>query len=193
METSARSLVDHWSWAADKGLMNRNTASGLRSACARVFETLGDGWEQTDIQSLDVEDMLLRFQNLKKKSFRPQVLEVYKQRFRKAVLSYLDYLANPGGWRPGTQDRASNATRSERPQKRQPTTATVSVAANHTAGPDEVEYPFPLRSGVMARLILPRQLTRDDVNRLSTFMSMLIVNGDKAQSVEEDSRERRDS
>ena len=47
-ETSARSLVDHWSWAADKGLMNRNTAAGLSSACVRVLDILGDNWEQTE-------------------------------------------------------------------------------------------------------------------------------------------------
>ena len=83
MEKSAKSLVDHWAWAGSKGLMNRNTAAGLRSACARVLEVLGDDWEQTDISKLDVEDLLLRFQNLRKKEFVPQVLGTYKQRFRK--------------------------------------------------------------------------------------------------------------
>lgn len=44
--------------------------------------------------------LLSRFQNLKKKEFRPNVLEVYKRRFRAARESYLEYLKNPGGWRP---------------------------------------------------------------------------------------------
>ena len=173
METSARALVDHWSWAADKGLMNRNTAGGLRSACAGVPEVLGDDWEQADISSTDVEDLLLRFQNLKKKDYRPEVLEVYKQRFRKAVASYLEYLANPGTWKPSTREKSSASQRAERPSKHQP--PTPPVATNHRMSPDEVEYPFPLRPGVMARLILPRDLTKDDVTRLSAFMSMLIV------------------
>jgi hypothetical protein len=176
MEKSARALVDHWSWAADKGVMNRNTAAGLRSACAGVLEVAGDDWEQTDVTTMDVEDTLIRFQNLKKKDYRPQVLEIYKQRFRKAVASYLEYLKNPGGWKPGAQEKPTAAQRNDRAARRQPATAPVGtgVALSH-AGPGEVEYPFPLRPGVMARLILPSNLTQQDVSRLTAFMTMLVV------------------
>ena len=118
METSARALIDHWSWAAEKGLMNRNTAGGLRSACSRVLEALGDGWEQINIAELDVEETLVRFQNLKKKDFLPQVLEEYKQRFRKAVRSYLDYLENPGTWKPAAQEKPTGSQRNSRCIKR---------------------------------------------------------------------------
>jgi hypothetical protein len=185
METSARALVDHWGWAANKGLMNRNTAGGLRSACAGVLEVMGDGWEQTDISSVDVEDLLLRFQNLKKKDYRPEVLEVYKQRFRKAVVSYMEYLANPGSWKPGAREKSTPSQRSERPPKHQPTASAVAaVAVSHNASPDAVEYPFPLRPGIMARLILPRDLTKDDVTRLSAFMAMLVVGTEQRKPIE---------
>jgi hypothetical protein len=191
METSAKAMVDHWTWAADKGLMNRNTAGGLRSASVRVFEVLGEGWDQTDISKVDIEDLLLRFQNLKKKDYRPEVLEVYKQRFRKAMGSYLGYLANPGGWKPNVREKSITSQRAERAPKHQPATQTVaSVAVNGRLSSDEVEYPFPLRSGVLARLVLPRDLTRDDVNRLSTFMSMLVVDPAKRESSEGGSHER---
>jgi hypothetical protein len=185
METSARALIDHWSWAADKGLMNRNTAGGLRSACTRVLEVLGEGWEQTDISNANVEDLLLRFQNLKKKDYRPEVLEVYKQRFRKAVTSYLEYLANPGSWKPGAREKSAASPRAERPARRQSATSAVAaVAINHRVSSDEVEYPFPLRPGVMARLVLPRDLTKDDVTRLSAFMSMLIMGSEQQKPSE---------
>src|SRR5713226_4502760 len=170
MEKSARSLVDHWTWAADKGVMNRNTAAGLRSACTRVLEVNGTDWDKTDISSLDVEAQLIRFQNLRKRDFRPQVLEVYKQRFRKALASYLDYLQNPGAWKPATQERPAASQRTDRSPRRQPTTTPVSAGTpTHRAGADEVEYPFPLRPGVMARLILPSNLTQEDVKRLNAF------------------------
>jgi hypothetical protein len=134
METSARALIDHWSWAADKGLMNRNTAGGLRSACTRVLEVLGEGWEQTDISNANVEDLLLRFQNLKKKDYRPEVLEVYKQRFRKAVTSYLEYLANPGSWKPGAREKSAASPRAERPARRQSATSAVANVNQGRAG-----------------------------------------------------------
>jgi hypothetical protein len=110
--------------------MNRNTAGGLRSACNRVLEALGDDWEQTNISELDVEETLLRFQNPKKKDFLPQVLEEYKQRFRKAVRSYLEYLANPGGWKPSAQENSTAAQRGSRARKppRQPIQLLTSTA-----------------------------------------------------------------
>ena len=176
MDANARSLVDHWAWAADKGVMNRNTAAGLRSACTQVLAVVGEDWEKTDVTALDVESLLIRFQNLRKKDFRPQVLEVYKKRFRKAVSSYLEYLKDPGGWRPGTQEKPAASQRNGRSPKRPSTTTAVSAGtAANRIGPGEVEYPFPLRPGVMARLILPSNLTQQDVNRLTTFMAMLVM------------------
>jgi hypothetical protein len=94
--------------------MNRNTAAGLRSASTRVLAVLGDDWEETDVTRLDVESLLIRFQNLEKKDFKPQVLEVYKQRFRKAVGMYLEYLRDPGGWKPGTQEKPATSQRNGR-------------------------------------------------------------------------------
>ena len=187
---NAKSLVDHWSWAADKGVMNRNTAAGLRSACTQVLTVIGNDWEKTDVTSLDVENLLVRFQNLRKKDFKPQVLEVYKQRFRKAVASYLEYVENPGGWKPGTQEKPTASQRDDRSPKRRSATTTVSAGTGATQiGPGEVEYKFPLRPGVMARLILPSDLTQQDVSRLTAFMAMLVVGIESQQPVPENSNE----
>src|SRR5271170_343214 len=190
METNAKSLVDHWTWSAEKGLLNRNTAAGLRSACTRVLAVLGDDWEETDISRLDVESLLVRFQNLEKKDFKPQVLEVYKQRFRKAVASYLEYLRDPGGWRPATQERPTASQRNDRAPKQPSTTAAVgAVTSASRVGPGEIEYPFPLRPGVMARLVLPSNLTQQDVSRLTAFMAMLVVGVERQQPAPENSDE----
>src|SRR2546428_12277575 len=105
-ETTGKALVDHWSWAADKGLMNKNTAGGLRAACSQVLSVFGDDAETVDVKTLDIEDALSRFLNLKKKEFKPTVLETYKRRFRQAVASYLSYLDHPSGWKPRTVERA---------------------------------------------------------------------------------------
>ena len=88
---TGKTLIDHWSWAADKGVMNRNTAAGLRAACVQVLGVVDDP-EQVNVANLDVEDLLTRFQNLRKQRFKPQVLEAYKRRFRNAVKSYKEYL-----------------------------------------------------------------------------------------------------
>jgi hypothetical protein len=182
METG-KSLVDHWSWAAEKGVMNRNTAAGLRAACVQVLSVLEEG-ENDDIAKLDVEALLTRFQNLRKQRFKPQVLETYKRRFRKAVSSYLEYLENPGGWKPTNQERFTAQDRARRASIGRPQTAPGGGAtAIRVVAVGEVEYPFPLRPGVMARLILPVDLTSDEVTRIQNFVAMLVVDAGKSGEV----------
>lgn len=179
METTGKSFVDHWNWAAQKGVMNKNTAGALRAACTQVLGVL-ENWEQLDIRGLDIEGTLVRFQNLKKKDFKPSVLETYKQRFRRAVASYLAYLDDPGGWKPRCLDRqvAEEKTNGgDRPAD----SGRVSKHEMPQAG--VVEYPFPLREGQIARLFLPRDLKSSEVKRLAAFMSTLAVDFEPGANV----------
>jgi hypothetical protein len=181
METTGQQLVDHWNWAAEKGLMNKNTASGRRSACVQVLSILPD-WQNVDVSQLNVEDILLRFQNLKKKDFRPNVLEVYKKRFKVALDSYLEYLRDPGNWRASSQERqASTATGNFKTSAKRSTARRTTVesdtedlsAAITSAG--MTEYKFPLRTGIVVKLFLPTDLSPQDVQRLTGFLNMLVV------------------
>ena len=181
-ETNGKALVDHWIWAAEKGLMNKNTAGGLRAACSQVLGVLDDP-DGVDIKTLDVEGALTRFQNLKMKKFKPAVLGTYKQRFRKAVASYLAYLNDPGGWKPRSLDRPSNDGAEK--------TNGGGAGAERRAGAERVDltrptkfempqanmmdYPFPIREGQIAHLILPRDLKVAEVKRLTAFMATLAV------------------
>ena len=73
METTGQALVDHWTWAAEKGLMNVNTAKALRASCTQVMSVLDD-WQSIDVRQLDVEDAFRRFQNKRGKNFTPKQL-----------------------------------------------------------------------------------------------------------------------
>lgn len=175
MEATGKALVDHWNWAAEKGVMNKNTAAGLRAACTQVLGALDDG-ESVDIKSLDVDGTLVRFQNLKKANFKPAVLDTYKRRFRQAVASYLKYLEDPAGWKPRTVDRVA-ASEKGNGEGRGSEVARLTKHEIPQAG--LVEYPFPLREGQIARLVLPRDLQSSEVKRLSAFMSTLVVDFDQ--------------
>ena len=179
METKGKALIEHWSWAAEKGVMNKNTAAGLRAACVQVLGVLDDP-DQADVASLDIEDLLTRFQNLRKQRFKPQVLEAYKRRFRNAVKSYKDYLENPGAWKPANQDRSGGPDRRPRAANAAAAQTTASEISRSRTAADSAgseEYPFPLRPGVMARLILPVDLTRDEARRIKAFVDMLVIAG----------------
>jgi hypothetical protein len=178
MEATGKALVDHWNWAASKGLMNKNTAYGLRAACSQVLSVVED-WENVDIKKLDVEQTLTKFQNLKKKEFKPQVLETYKRRFRQAVASFLAYLEDPASWKPTAARRKPQQSSNAR--KAAPSEPDASVIGHELPSAGVVEYPFPLREGLNARLVLPRDLKKSEVKRLTAFMSTLAVDGDETE------------
>lgn len=136
-----------------------------------------DNWESIDIQSLDVEGTLARFQNLKHKKFLPTVLNTYKNRFRQAVTLYLQYVEDPAGWKPRTVERT--APTSDRTNGGDQRPEGVRTTMQKIPQASLVEYPFPLREGQITRLFLPRDLKSSEVKRLSAFMSTLIVDSDQ--------------
>src|SRR4051794_12894439 len=104
MDTTGKSLLEHWKWAADKGVVNANTASGLRAACSQVLSVLDD-WETLDVAALDTEDVFRRFVNKRSKDFTPSSLATYKRRFNQAVAEFLSYTKNPDTYRRNSQER----------------------------------------------------------------------------------------
>jgi hypothetical protein len=179
IDTSGQSLVDHWKWAADKGLMNANTAATLGAATRQVLGVIDD-WKTRDVRALDVEDVLRRFQNKRSKDFKPQSLSTYKSRFTQAVRLFLAYTDDPGGWKPGGTN-ANGASRSKRITTK--TAVGEEAAADHRSTPPPrmsglVEYPFPLREGRFAYLRLPVDLSTADVHRLTAYLNTLVMDAE---------------
>lgn len=172
---TGRGLVDFFSWAAKKGLLNKNTAGARRAAAQQVL-AVEDDWENVDVRTLEVEDLLRRFANLRKQDFTPKSLETYQSRFRKALQMYLDYLDNPATWRPSTRERPSAGQRQRSSIDGKPT----APAGPQTQGsPAMVEYPFPVREGVFAYLTLPMDLRAEEARRLGSFLESLAVAGER--------------
>lgn len=174
METTGRALVDHWNWAAGKGLMNKNTAGALRAACSQVLAA-DENWETLDVAELDVERILHRFTNLRAKDFKPASLDSYKKRFRLARESFLDYSRDPGAWKPHMTERAPA---SEKTNGNGSTESTVRPARHEMSSSGMVEYPFPIRDGQNARLVLPRDLKSAEARRLAAFINTLATDFD---------------
>ena len=180
MDTSGRAFIDHWDWAVTKGLMNQGTAHSLKSSSLQVISILED-WEQIDVRALDVEDTLNRFKNLKSKNLRPRSLQVYAQRFRQAVASFLEYADDPSTWKPSNR-QSSNKARETSSEPR--ATRKVSPSPKeHSQAPSVhssglIEYPYPLRDNMIVHLSLPSDLKIGEVRRLAAFMRTLTTEFD---------------
>src|ERR1051326_9058905 len=102
--SSGRAIIEHWIWAAVKGLMNMNTAKALRAACAQVLGVL-DQWETVDVRDLDLDDVFRRFQNKRGRDFIPESLDTYKRRVSAAHRAFLEYLSDPSRWKSPFRER----------------------------------------------------------------------------------------
>lgn len=175
-------LVSFWDWVGEKGIVKESTAGARRTAITEVLDALADDPDQIDVRTLDVSDALRRFENLKSAKYTPGSLNTYKSRFRSAVEEYLQYLDEGSDWQPGIQARtrkkkkkaaADNTT--SRPES-QPSSAETPHA--HSSWPSEprlIEYPFPVREGVVAVLKLPSDLTASEARRLGAWLDALAL------------------
>lgn len=176
MDTTGKALLEHWTWAVEKGLMNRNTGISLRSACAKVLPVL-ESWEELDVRSLDVEKALTRFVNIHNKDFKPDSLEAYKRRFRQAVGSFLEYADDPGAWQPAKRARRSSkksAPTSSAEQKSAEVPG-VRTTSGELKGTNLHEFEYPIREGVMARLTIPKDVSSAEMKRLAAWARTLAV------------------
>lgn len=172
--TTGKSLVDHWHWAAEKGLMNRHTAAALRTACAKVLGA-ADQWEEVDVRSLDIEDAFHRFQTKHGKDYKPQTLEEYRRRFAQAVELFLEYVRDPSGWRPSkarvpTPHRVTGKSKAD---TKLPGETSDQGGIEPLKG--YMEYAYRLPSERTAILRLPSDLTLADVKRIEAFLSTLAI------------------
>ncbi len=175
---SGQDFVDHWDWAAKKGLLNTNTAHAIRAAVARILRIEGPNWPEIDIRRIDSEALLARFENLEKKQFSPQSLATYRSRFKKGLQLYLSYLEDPKNYRPQMRERSSDRGKAggESVRRQKGSGVAFETARGDVQGRASgnlLRYPFPIRPGVMAELFLPPDLRRDEAERLAKFLQSL--------------------
>lgn len=171
-------LVDHWAWAAQKGLMNQTTARLIENACRQVLKTQ-DGWETIDVQTLDVDETFRRFVNLSK--LAPRSLRDYKRRFIQGVESFRAFLNDPASWRgpQGEKPRRSELPNGS-PAQREPRSRSQNGVSHRPVKQDRddenlIEYPFPIRPGLTASLRLPPDLTASEAKRIGSFIATLAM------------------
>lgn len=172
-------LIQFISYMGSKGLMNSNTAAAYRSATSKVLKIDGDAWESIDIRQLDPEEQVARFETLSGTDYTPGSLATYGTRFVRVVKMYLDYLESPSSFKPPAQTRRTLS----KPSVKENDTNNSHLEEKPTAkvttpAPELIEYPFPLTTGEIAYLRLPRTFSLADVERLTSFIRSIAIDPD---------------
>ena len=187
---SAEGLLAFCDYLIEKGLATAGAINPWKSAVRGVCGSVegSDDLTAVDVRQMDVEEYLGRFANRSRGKYKPESLEAYKGRFRKATEAYLGFLDDPA-WRyqgasratrkPSGERRGSDPGPSPDGRTRQSSEA---VQAPDEASRQEglIRYPFPVRDGQVAFLELPKALRADDAKRLARFIEALVVQHEDA-------------
>jgi hypothetical protein len=184
MSGTATGLIAFLDWAARTGELSPNTVAAYKTAVTQVLEIDGEAWGNTRVRELDLDRQLDRFARLRASRYSAASLRTYGNRVRAAITHYLKYLEAPTAFRTG-QPKVARTTTSGKPRTGEPAAAVTGGKSNGrasstpsaelTAPGDLVQYPFPLRSGLMAYLSLPRDLRRSEAQRIAAFVASLAV------------------
>ena len=172
-------LLAFLDYLVDKGYAKHSAVHPLKVASRIVFSKMeGEEYGAFDLRTFDADEYLDRFQNRVVGDYKQESLTSYRQRLKKAVSAYRDYLAtgnvsairSSGSRGPRKNAEPTSATR-DRPQRR-------TANGGETPAPDVtaslIDYPFPLRSGQVAHLRLPMKLDKTDADRLGSFLRTLV-------------------
>ena len=167
---SGKDLVEHWTRAADEGLMSRTSAIHMAVSCQRVLE-VRQGWENVDVLTLDEDELSIQFKNIRESYYKPSTLRDYAGRFRRGVRSYREFLVDPDKWRDEARAKMMGTAR---PESRQSEGGdTVRNAEERKVRLQEYVYPF--RQNVLATLKIPQDATAAEIRRLVAWAQTLAV------------------
>lgn len=172
--TSGKNFISFWDYLIDRGLMNENTARAL-GAASKAILSIEEGWEELDVNNVNVAELIRRFENIHAKDYSPKTLATYGRRFKLALKEYLKYNENPSGYKAPSVKKTS-VKKKERPEPdRQSSSVVASYASVYDPSLKLITYPFPLRDDCVVQLRLPTDMTMADVDRLTLFMKSLVL------------------
>ena len=183
MEPNGKDLVAFFDYAASKGLMNTNWAATLKGATKSVLSTVEpDGWESLNIEAMDLDALIQRFERLRMGDLKPDSLNVYGKRTRNAVTAYREFLSSPSTWQyAGGRSVEPSARPARKTSKAKPASEGQGVLhALPTASEGLITYPYPLRPGMVLSIALPPDLSQKEAERLGGFLRSVAVDEQRA-------------
>jgi hypothetical protein len=159
-----------------KGLMNANTAGGLKAACSRIMDDLAD---TDDVRGVDINTAVVRYNNRNPGTLAPNSLAEYQRRVSRAISDFVRWVENPAGFKPRARGTtAKNGRKAEgatdgRATPRQETSRPVGHSTGSASPSAGLPLSYPLRPDFLAQVVIPRDLTAEEARRLGAFLLTL--------------------
>lgn len=179
---TGKGVADFLTTVANRGDMNANTAGAMKAAVKEVLSSVhNEEWETVDVSKIDLDTYADRFARLRASKFKSASLKVYQSRFKNAIEMYMAWRANPAEWkykaeRPYADRKAKVQAASQRQERKgSHFTGSNGHQAPDPDGVNMVDYPYPLRKGLLVTLRLPDDLTKQEASRLRAYVDSLAI------------------
>jgi hypothetical protein len=146
-------------------------------ATAKVLEELSPS-EESDVRTIDVDSTFKAFLNRYPGRLSPASVGEYRRRVHRAIEEFVRWMADPGGYAFRTPARPAKADLRRRLDAEAPSAAPPRPRAQER--PDAIQPPsmaldYPLRSDLLAQVVVPRDLTVEEAHRMGAFLETLAI------------------
>jgi hypothetical protein len=161
-----------------KGLVHPATAQGWRVATAKVLEELPAS-QIEDVRTIDVDATFKEFLNRYPGRLSPASVGEYRRRVHRAIEEFVRWMADPGGYafRPPARPAKMEARRRLDTGAELPAVSLRPRSPEQPAfsRPNSMALEYPLRSDLLAQVVVPRDLTVEEAQRMGAFLLTLAV------------------
>lgn len=173
---SRAKLLDFLDFLGNKGLMNKTTVASRKAAANTLLSILSDQ-EAQDVTKLDLNEVAIRFTNLKGAGFKPESIKVYKSRVSSAIEDLKQYRTNPLSFKPSiVSPKLSSAPKTEKDNEK----VSIVKREKYTDNSAEVIFPVPIRPDVVVKIVgLPSDLTKKEAARIANVVVALATVNDE--------------
>lgn len=181
---SKEELIKFLDYLGNKGLMKAN-AIASRKVAVNAFLGILTPEETKNLTNINMDEVALRFANLKGSEFKPESMRVYKSRVSSSLEDFKKYRSNPMAFKPN----ASAAKSSGSPKKEKngtPITPKKNTGTNPGIGevldlsPSEVSFPIPIRPNIVVTIVgIPSDLSKREATKIANVVMALAQDGDK--------------
>jgi hypothetical protein len=179
---TAGGMAEFFGYLVEKGYANNSQVRPWASASAQVFQQMeGDDWRDLDVRQLDLQDYMDRFENRTRGDYKQESVVAYRRRVARGIHAYVEYLVSgktPSfkARQPRTKRDAGTVTaKSEQTGHGEVVTPVLPPPAQQQL----MDIPFPLESGDLAYLRLPRRLSRGDAERMAALIKTFVIEGQR--------------
>ena len=130
-----------------------------------------------DFSTADLDDIQSRFETLTLSEYKHESQVTYGKRLRNAVNAYLSFVetGKPPQLRKPRQASSPKAETNSNVRSIGPTKSSSGTPAD----PKLVKFPFPMTDGTLAELSLPTPISKQDAERLATFVRTLAIDSQR--------------